>query len=222
MSHIRIAVVVLFALVAVPLTVFGDQEQPKRLPLDEARVSRIEQDIKTLRQTSESHLALIEKLTAASRENATLLAAVRNQADFQTKLLTVLGSNEAKWTDKATFVIALLALFMGVLAWRINKQIAWFTGSMESHSTISLMLKAAENEKVTSMWWDPVAEGPKKQWPRRGKHGEKVDLKTIYFGVPLEQRTKHSCLARLKAWWESICERIKVCVRGSAAGTSET
>src|SRR5207244_24349 len=148
MNHIRIVVILWFALAAVPLTTFAQREAQKQPSVDETRVSKLVQEIKVLRQMNESNLALIEKLMVQSRENTTMIATIRNQSEIQAKLLTVLASNEPRWTDMATLAIAVLALFISVLAWRINKQIAWFTGAMESHSTKTLMLKAAE-QKVT-------------------------------------------------------------------------
>ena len=95
---------------------------------------------------------------------------------------------------------------------------------MESHSTTTLKLKAAENDKITMKWWDPFANGPKKQWPTDSlaKHDEKIELNTIYIGLPVQKRTKHSCLDRLKVWRDSIIEWIKVCAKGSTVNQQRT
>lgn len=226
MNGIRLIIFVWLALVAVPLNAFAEQDALKQSFPDKTRVSRLEQEIKIVREMNESNLALIEKLKAASSDQAAMLETVQNQTEFQKKLLIVLASNKPKWTDIAIFAVAFLALIISVLAWRINKQIAWFTGAMESHSTTTLKLKAAENDKITMKWWDPFANGPKKQWPTEflAKHDEKIELNTIYIGVPVQKRTKHSCFARLKVWGESIIDWIKVCAKGSTVkqqGTSE-
>ena len=221
MNGIRITIVVWFALVALPLSASTKQDELKQASPDKTRVSRLEQEIKILREMNESNLASIEEIKAASRDQAAELKTVQNQTKFQKELLTVLASKESKLTDYATIAVAIIALFISILAWKINKQIAWFTGAMESHSTKTLMLKATENDNITMKWWDPFAKGPKKEWPTEAKHDEEVELTTIYFGVPVQERTKHSCLARLKVWGESILGWLRICAQGSTVKKQE-
>ena len=218
MNHIRITVVVCFALAAAPLATFAQPEAQKQPSVDKTKVTRLEQEIKVLRQMNDSNLALIEKLMVQSRENTAMLATVRSQTESQNKQLTVLESDKTIWKDIAPIAIALVSVFISILAWRINKQIAWFTGSMETHSTKTLMLKAKE-QGISLEWWDPLINGPRKKWgptTETAKHDEEIDLTTIYFGLPVEKRTKHSCFARLKVWWESTWGWITVCVKGSS------
>ena len=70
---------------------------------------------------------------------------------------------------------------------KVSQEIAWFTGAMESHSDIALKLEAAKVSKETGMelvWWDPSKEAPKSD----KRHGAPVELKRIYFYLPLQMR----------------------------------
>ena len=70
---------------------------------------------------------------------------------------------------------------------KVSKQIAWFTGAMESHSQLQVML-AAKREPgagVEVVWWDPTLEAA----PSSMKHGAPVQLSRIYIYLPPELRT---------------------------------
>ena len=79
----------------------------------------------------------------------------------------------------STVVIAVLSYFV----FKINKQMAWFTGAMESHSEIQYLL-SAQRDKIPIVWWDPTIE----KVPNKPKHGDPVEIKKIYRYLPVNLR----------------------------------
>jgi hypothetical protein len=94
-----------------------------------------------------------------------------------------------------TFVIACFTF----LVWKVYERMAWLTGAMETHSDIMLRIEARRginNEPIKLVWWDPTLENI----PTQKRHGEEIDLSTIYMFLPLEMRQqKPTYLQRLKA-----------------------
>lgn len=61
----------------------------------------------------------------------------------------------------------------------IADRVAWLTGALESHSEVRLKLDA-KRDGVEMIWWDPTVSPV----PIAPKHGERVELSTIYLFVP--------------------------------------
>jgi hypothetical protein len=79
-----------------------------------------------------------------------------------------------------------MAIFT-VLVLLVYRQIAWFTGSMESYSEVNLRLEAKRGidgePPINIICWDPTVE----ELPKR-EHRQPVDLGTIYIFVPRKDR----------------------------------
>lgn len=83
-------------------------------------------------------------------------------------------------TELILFIISVELGVFGYLLWKLHSKIAWFIGSMESHSTKRLQLECRE-KMIPMIWWDPTIA----PWPSEAvKHGDKVEIKTIYLGLP--------------------------------------
>lgn len=100
-----------------------------------------------------------------------------------------------------TVLLTLVITFLTFLVWKTYEQIAWFTGSMETHSDLMLRIEARRGingEPIRLLWWDPTIENT----PAEKKHGQEVDLSTIYIYLPLEmRRNKPTSRQRLKAFF---------------------
>jgi hypothetical protein len=96
------------------------------------------------------------------------------------------------WSLVAALGAVATALFAG-LTWIAYRNIEFFTGSMESHSTAELKIKieeynsrqTSEDAKIRIQWLDKSIHG--KPSPRP-KDGEPIDTKTVYFSVPRGDR----------------------------------
>lgn len=88
-------------------------------------------------------------------------------------------------TSIATLIVTVAIAFF---AHKINKKIAWYTGAMESHSTLMLRMEAEKNGKKL-IWWDPdYRDSPKTQ-----EHGDDAKIDTIRIFLPPEIRLKKRC-----------------------------
>lgn len=192
-----------------PVAIAVESMKPKQSVTREKQIAQLEQDLQLLRQRYEAQQMAINDVSNMLRAQEASLQALRDEGKKQTQLLTTLGNNDPKVTDLFMVGISVALLWLSFLAWRINKQIAWFTGAMESHSQIMLMLEASKKEAVTLRWWDPYFNGPKKEWPTKGQHNEAIELKEIYVGLPVERRKRHPCRARLRTWWEGKREWLR-------------
>jgi hypothetical protein len=109
----------------------------------------------------------------------------------------------------AAFSNIILALFVAIFTWflwqanqrsaratekiaelqgqfnKLNKDLTWFTGSMESHSALMLRLEA-KHQNVPVIWWDPNTAAPPSH--EHQKHGDSAELKEIYLYVDREFR----------------------------------
>jgi hypothetical protein len=68
---------------------------------------------------------------------------------------------------------------------KTNEDIAWFTGSMESHSALMMRLEA-KRQNVAVCWWDPERADPPSR--EHQKHGDSAELREIYLYVDREFR----------------------------------
>ena len=96
--------------------------------------------------------------------------------------------NDANLAEWLMVAITALLVFLGILAWRINKHVMWLTGALESHSTLMLRLEAKRGVKDTPIkviWWDPNRE----EAPFDGAHGKEADLDNIHLFFPPKYRT---------------------------------
>ena len=97
----------------------------------------------------------------------------------------------------ATIVIACLTRNMATLADRslrmsaelatMSERLNWFTGALESHSSLMLRIEAARGingKPIEAIWWDPTLE----KAPVKREHGKAAQLERIYVFVPMEER----------------------------------
>ncbi len=173
------------------------------------RITKLEYEFHLLQQKYEAQQTALENTTVALRVQEASLQALQSEGRKQTQLLKSLENNDPKLTDWLMVGVSAALLWLSVLVWRINKQIAWFTGAMESHSQLMLMLEAGKKEQITLKWWDPYFNGPKKEWPTKAQHNEKIEPNEIYIGVPVNRRKKHPCRARLKEWWNEVWDSVR-------------
>jgi hypothetical protein len=99
----------------------------------------------------------------------------------------------ADWNKIAAIISVCATIVTVAFAWltlRIQKQVTWLTGALESHSTLQVRLQA-ERENKPVVWWDPTFEGGcKKNWPEQPKHLDNALVKTVYVGLPPHLRKK--------------------------------
>jgi hypothetical protein len=79
-------------------------------------------------------------------------------------------------------VVAFVALVQARRARELAERANWLTEAMESHSTLQLVI-AARERGVKIIWWDRSRYG---EFPSAIKHGEEVNLETIYLDFPPE------------------------------------
>ncbi len=108
-------------------------------------------------------------------------------------------------TDWIGSIVGILGLFVAIIAIvqaRKARELAeranWFTGAMESHSDMQLRI-AAREAKIKIVWWDKSRHG-KPPSLASIKHGEEVNLDTIYLHVPPELRLQRP----LDSWWHRL------------------
>jgi hypothetical protein len=93
------------------------------------------------------------------------------------------------WGTVPEWVMAALAAATAGLAWatwRSSKRIEWFTGAMESHSTMDIRLQA-KRDGIRVEAYDPALTNP-----RRVPHpGEEWSLDVIYLALPPGLRADH-------------------------------
>ncbi|MHB1187071.1 hypothetical protein [Thiobacillus sp.] len=203
-------------LVVSSAAIAADPVTQKQLTPQEKRITRLEHELQLLQQKYEAQQTALESATAALRVQNASLQALQSEGRKQMQLLRMLENNDPKLTDWLMVGVSAALLWLSVLVWRINKQIAWFTGAMESHSQSMLMLEAGKKDQITLKWWDPYFNGPKKEWPTKAQHNQQIELNEIYVGVPVNRRKKHPCRAKLKEWWSGVRDRVKG-VRGCIA-----
>jgi hypothetical protein len=99
----------------------------------------------------------------------------------------------ADWNKIAAIIAACATIVMAVfaiLAWRLQKQLTWLTGALESQATIQIRL-LAEKENKPVVWWDPTLKGGcRKEWPEQPKHRDDASVETVYVGLPRHLRKK--------------------------------
>ena len=86
-----------------------------------------------------------------------------------------------------TVLLTLVITFLTFLVWKTYERISWFTGSMETHSDLMLRIEARRGingEPIKLLWWDPTTEDT----PAEKKHGQEIDLNTIYIYLPPNMR----------------------------------
>jgi hypothetical protein len=95
------------------------------------------------------------------------------------------------WIQAGSAVVTALAtLGMIWLGWanlKTAKAIAWYTGAMESHSHLNLILEAKKmkgDRDIELIWRDPSVEPT----PVEAVHKEPVNKKSIYVYLPAELR----------------------------------
>jgi hypothetical protein len=97
----------------------------------------------------------------------------------------------ADWNKIAAVLAAIATVvmaFYAVLTWRLQKQLTWWTGALESHSTIQLRMLAQKEGKPV-VWWDPTHDDPsRKTWPENPNHRDAALVDTVYVGLPLHMR----------------------------------
>jgi hypothetical protein len=97
-----------------------------------------------------------------------------------------------------TLVIALFTY----LVWKTYERIAWLTGAMETHSELMLRVEAKRGingKPIKLVAWDPTIE----RLPVRREHGQEIEVDTIHFFLPLDQR-------RIKPpWWKRALESLR-------------
>ena len=98
-------------------------------------------------------------------------------------------------TNWINVVLTFFVIIITYLVLKVYLKIAWFTGSMESHSEVMLRIEAKRginHQPIKLMWWDPTIAPP----PVKREHGqEEVDLSTVYMYLPLDQRRNNP------TWW---------------------
>ena len=104
----------------------------------------------------------------------------------------------------APWVTAILTLVIAIFTfqvWKVYERIAWFTGSMETHSDLMLRIAARRGingEPIKLLWWDPTIQDT----PVEKKHGQEIDLSTIYIYLPPKmRRDKPTRKQKLKAFF---------------------
>lgn len=115
---------------------------------------------------------------------------------------------EMQVTDWLMVVLTFVIAIFTILVWRVYQRIAFFTGAMESHSTMMLRIEARKHN-IPIVWWDPTLQGPSvKSWPPfTGEHGKEAVLNEIYIGIPVENRKYpptccSSFRAMLRGFWK--------------------
>jgi len=82
----------------------------------------------------------------------------------------------------------LLLVILAFLGWRVSNKVKWFTGALESHSTIMLWLEAQRGiggRPIKLEWFDPDATS---RSIRDYAPGTEVDFTPIYLAVPMKER----------------------------------
>ena len=97
----------------------------------------------------------------------------------------------ADWNKIAAIVAAVatgIMAWFAILTWRLQKRLTWWTGALESHSTVQLRL-LAEKENKPVVWWDPSNDDPcRKTWPENPSHKDAATVETVYVGLPPHRR----------------------------------
>jgi hypothetical protein len=106
---------------------------------------------------------------------------------------------------------AAIAIF-AFATWRAYRQIEWYTGSMDSYSSVMLRLKVlelnqnlADAQKIQLIWWDKTL----KSTPTMPGHGKPVETTKLYLMLPLDLRQGRSSLCRdinqhIAAFWKYL------------------
>lgn len=179
-----------------------------QLATQEKRIAKLESELNLLQQKYETQQTTFESTTAALRVQDASLRALQNEGIKQTQLLKALENSGPKLTDWLMVIVSFALLLLSFLAWQLNKQIAWFTGAMESHSDLMLRIEALRGiehgQPIELIWWDPNIEEP----PIDRKHGNPVDMKRIYLYLPLKyRRNKPSLMTKLCQLFSSNCSK---------------
>lgn len=102
--------------------------------------------------------------------------------------------------NSTAIATAIMAIFT-VLVWRTYRRIEWWTGSMDSYSSLLLRIEASrgvgmgeDKRPVELVWWDPNIGGRN---PGVGLHNAPIDLRKIHIFLPREFRQKASTWKRL-------------------------
>jgi len=98
--------------------------------------------------------------------------------------------------ERALLTATVMLVFYSMLTWLTYERLAalaerqnWLTGSLESHSTSELILRAHERG-IPVIWWDPHREKwvPAKKWYSGNRHRKIARLPFITIYVPEDER----------------------------------
>jgi hypothetical protein len=100
----------------------------------------------------------------------------------------VVGNLAAVVSGVGGLIGAIIANVESRRARNIAERANWFTGAMESHSDMQVRI-AARKEGLKAVWWDKSRYG---ESPSQAaiKHGEEINLETIYFNISPELRAQ--------------------------------
>ncbi len=62
-----------------------------------------------------------------------------------------------EWRDLIELAATVAIAFFALASWRVSRQLAWFTGAIETQSDL-LMKMEAKRQKIPMVWWDPSIE----------------------------------------------------------------
>ena len=99
------------------------------------------------------------------------------------------------------WLMVIITFILGFFAWRISAKIAWFTGSLDTHSELMLRIEAKRGingEPIKVIWWNPLI----KHFPFSGEHNTEAELSEIYLGIPPKFRGENqNCYSKVKLWF---------------------
>ena len=99
--------------------------------------------------------------------------------------------------DSLSSILALIVtIIIALIADKVNKKIAWYTGALETHSTLNLRMEAEKNKKEI-IWWDPDY----RDVPQTQQHGEDAKVDAIRIYLPQNLRLKEKCKKKCLVSW---------------------
>jgi hypothetical protein len=101
-----------------------------------------------------------------------------------------------EWRDVIQLAATVAIAFFAWTSWRVSRQLAWFTGAMETHSDL-LMKMEARRQKIPMIWWDPTIA----PFPSSAEHGKPVRMRKIWSGMPLHRRRYRGWRGRMAKRW---------------------
>lgn len=96
-------------------------------------------------------------------------------------------------------VIFLFLITIGMFfLFLVLEKICWVLGAIETHSSLFLKIEAlrgVDGNPLELLWGDPTI----RKSNIKHEHGEKIDLKSIYFSIPQKDRKiKRTLLNKIK------------------------